>query len=297
MIITIGIPAYNEEQNIAFLIQELLSQESSNYILKQIVVTSDGSDDKTVEIVKALHNPLVKIIDNKIREGVAVRQNQLFSLCDADACLLLNADILITDPLFISKIVSALQEGADLVSTNMLGVKTKDKFESIIAFGMELKNFAFENCENGNNVYTCHGAVRAFSKNLYSNYKFVNAVGDDADTYFYAVQGGYKYTYIRNTVCFIRCPSSYKDHLRQSTRNFNGMRALKKKYGSDYVSKSYKLPVSLVIKAGLNSLAKDPIRTFLYGLIVVSTYICSYKTKHTNTWVISESSKKVVNYE
>jgi len=52
--LAIGIPAHNEEANIGFLIKALLEQESRLYVLTEIIVASDASTDKTVELVKAL---------------------------------------------------------------------------------------------------------------------------------------------------------------------------------------------------------------------------------------------------
>ena len=47
--IEIGIPALNEEANIGYLIESLLKQDKSGYELKRILVSSDGSTDRTVE--------------------------------------------------------------------------------------------------------------------------------------------------------------------------------------------------------------------------------------------------------
>lgn len=44
--VSVGIPAYNEEQNIASLIFGILKQKVNNITLKEIIVISDGSTDK-----------------------------------------------------------------------------------------------------------------------------------------------------------------------------------------------------------------------------------------------------------
>ena len=46
--ITIGIPAYNEEANIKYLLKLLLNQKIKNAAIHEVIVVSDGSTDGTV---------------------------------------------------------------------------------------------------------------------------------------------------------------------------------------------------------------------------------------------------------
>ena len=54
--VTIGIPSYNEAQNIGQLLESLLKQVSNSYILEKIIVCSDGSTDDTEQVVKKLES-------------------------------------------------------------------------------------------------------------------------------------------------------------------------------------------------------------------------------------------------
>jgi len=49
--VSIGIPAYNEEANIGKLLSSLIKQKEAGFIIKEIIVVSDQSTDKTDEIV------------------------------------------------------------------------------------------------------------------------------------------------------------------------------------------------------------------------------------------------------
>lgn len=289
--LTIGIPAYNEEANIAVLINELLEQKSQTYVLESIVVASDGSSDRTVEIVKSFNSNRVQVLDNKDRKGAAARQNQLIEYADSDILVLMNADIKLGDSDFIQKLVDKIQEGADLVSPNMLCVPPTGVFESIVAFGLHLKNHAFENYKKGNNIYTCHGAARAFSKQLYKKFRFATSISEDANSYLYAVTNGFKYAYADKATCYIKSAGTYKDHLRQSTRNFNGMKILQTKYEPSVVKKAYHLPLAVVAKAGLVYFVKNPLKLVIYGVLIVSTFLGSKFIKSSQVWEISKSSK------
>ena len=45
--VSVGIPAYDEEANIKSLLEAILQQRQENFILKSIIVVSDGSTDRT----------------------------------------------------------------------------------------------------------------------------------------------------------------------------------------------------------------------------------------------------------
>jgi glycosyltransferase involved in cell wall biosynthesis len=54
--ISIVLPAYNEEKNIGFVIDEILDFFGRNNLLCQIVVVNDGSQDKTAEVLNKYKN-------------------------------------------------------------------------------------------------------------------------------------------------------------------------------------------------------------------------------------------------
>ena len=74
--VTIGIPAYNEEANIGHLLKSLIKQKEEDFKIDKIIVSSDGSTDRTIEIVKSFKDSRIKLLDNKKRRGQASRQNQ-----------------------------------------------------------------------------------------------------------------------------------------------------------------------------------------------------------------------------
>lgn len=286
-------PAYNEEANIENVVNQLLSQTRNSYELDYIIVSSDGSTDRTIEILSKFDDNVVKVIDNRDRKGAAVRQNQVIDYAESDILLMINADIWINEKNFVDTLVQEVLNGADLVSPNMLCTQPNGFFETVVAFGMHLKNSAFENYRNGNNIYTCHGAARAFSKRLYKNFKFGSSIGEDAYSYLFAISKGYTYAYAGQTTFYIKCPSTFKDHLRQSTRNFNGMRILESHFDKHLVKKEFKLPYTVIIKSGINYLFKNPVLLVAYALTISTTFICSYFMKQAQVWEIAKSSKVI----
>ncbi len=81
MRLSIIVPAYNEEKRIAKTLEAIdsyLRKQSYDY---EILVVSDGSKDKTADVVKGLYSKIknLRLVDNKLNhgKGYVVRQGML----------------------------------------------------------------------------------------------------------------------------------------------------------------------------------------------------------------------------
>ena len=158
----VGIPAYNEQANIANLLRALLIQKRRTFTLEKIIVSSDGSEDNTVQLVQAFKNSLIKVIANSDRQGQGARQNQIVKHCQADILVLINADMVIKDTKFLENLVTPVACGqADLVSANFEPLPPVGMFDRIIVAGLHYKKRVYDDFRNGNNWHTCWGAARA----------------------------------------------------------------------------------------------------------------------------------------
>lgn len=110
--VTIGIPAYNEEANIADLLRSLLLQDTKGYTLSKIIVITDGSTDGTVAEVKKLQSEsaAINLIANKDRKGKYFRVNQLFHLCETDILVVFDADVIPNGNKCVSEIVKVFKK-------------------------------------------------------------------------------------------------------------------------------------------------------------------------------------------
>lgn len=293
--LTIGIPAYNEEANIGYLIKDILKQMQSKFVLEKIIISSDGSSDKTVEIASSFKNKIIEVLDNKDRGGQKVRQNQVIKLCKSDILVLLNADIALEDEFFIEKLISPiLTTKADLVSSKVLPIHTKHIFEKILYIGIKTRDAIFENYNDADNVYTCHGAARALSKKLYTKFNFFDSVGEDAYSYFYAKTNNYVYKYAKNAVCLLKLPEKISDHEKQSIRFSQSKAKMAMLFGENYVQSQYKIPRAIKLKETFISLLKSPFYTTMYLIINTYTSFKSLTQKEiSNMWEVSVTSKSL----
>jgi len=96
---SVGVIAYNEEKNIGCLLNSLLMAKTDNFVLHELYVISDGSVDRTNEIVKEFseRDRRIKLIAQDKREGKARAVNRFLKNAKGDICILSSADIGITD--------------------------------------------------------------------------------------------------------------------------------------------------------------------------------------------------------
>lgn len=291
--VSIGIPAYNEESNITYLLSDLLRQKGRGFSIKEIIVSSDGSQDKTVEKVSSFQNKIVSVIDNYRRSGIAARLNQLVKLSTSDILVILNADISIQDSLFIEKLINPIvQKRADLTSCPIQELPAQNFFEHILAVSMKIKHRIFKHIRQGNNVFTCHGPARAFSKKIYKKIHFPSSIGEDAYSYLFCIYYGYTYEYVTKAHVLYKLPTNLLDHQKQSERFFYSKIQMEKLFGEKFVKTQYHIPFTYIIESFIYFAIKNPIKIFSYLLILVFLKIkpISLSTMKEE-WDISNSSK------
>jgi len=292
--VSIGIPAYNEEANIGYLLRDLLAQKTGKIKLEKIIVNSDGSTDKTASEVRKVKSKKIILINNKKRTGRAFRQNQMMRKTDSDVLVLIDADTLIKDKNFLEKISTPIISGkADLTSVTVEELPAENFLERILETSMKLKKYIFENINHGDNLYTCHGRARAFSKKLYKSIKFTDSVAEDAYSYLYCISKGMKYNFVGDTQIFYKLPGSFNDHQKQSLRFIKSQEILSKKFGVEFVKENLRLPLAAVFLGLVKFFIKRPFYVFAYFIVFGFLKVMALFNNAKNTWDISPSSKKL----
>lgn len=290
--VSIGIPAYNEEANIQQLLTSLLGQKQDNFVLTEIIVVSDGSTDKTVELSNTLGDPRIKTVDSKERKGQAERQNEVLSLFTGEVLVLLNADVLPKDVDFIETLIAPLESpGVGLVSCKHLPINSKTFVGNVLSFSTELKDTIVEQINNGDNIYLCHGGARAFSKEFAQKLRWPISVGEDAFSYLLCKELGYGFIYLPHTILLYGVPQNLKDHFKQSVRFRNSEQELQAEFPKRDVRKEYVLPFKLFVPVLIRFFFKKPILTISYIAFQLIGLLNPYRVGNSAVWEPSTSSK------
>ena len=296
--LTVGIPAYNEEANVGYLIEDILKQEEDGFRLEKILVYSDGSTDRTNEIVRSFDDPRVQLLVGPGRLGIASGQNAMIEICESDCLVLVNADIQLTDGFSFAHLARPILLGrADLTSAYLETLPPRTFFERVLQASAVIKTILFEADRGGNNLYTCRGPGRALSRRFYTAMRFPRNIGEDAYSYLACLALGFTYEYVREAVVLYRLPSTFSDHRKQSLRFFNGQMNFVEEFGRDFVKQHLHIPLIAYARGVWRAapyLAKHPLEVATYVLVVVWLRVEAIFTRSMpDIWVIAESSKQL----
>lgn len=295
--VSIGIPAYNEEANIGHLINSLLNQKGGNFVLKEIIVISDASKDRTAEIIKSMSDERIVFIENKERIGKPLNQNKIVEKFTGDILLFLDADVLFSDEYYIQKMIMPFysNENLGIVSSRIVPMEAETFFEHVVNFSVHMKEDMVRKMNNGDNVYACHGRGRAFSSAFLKQFTWDHAVNEDAYSYLMCKKLGFDFAYVRDAEILYRSPQNLKDHMRQSTRFFKGQKNLAKHMSSQMVVLEHSIPISIVFTSLVKYFFKNPLFFISYIVVLGTAKVLSSKGEKVNMkWEVSSSSKTLI---
>lgn len=266
--VSIGIPAYNEAQNIRELLVTLLRARRETFVLKEILVVCDGCTDDTVKLVRSLQNPLIRLIEHTHRRGQQVRQNEILRLFEGEVLVLLEADTLPETPETIDALVAPFLEATPslgLVVGSVTRLKTRYFLEEVLNFGSNLKGSLFAEWRGGDNIYICHGhAGRALSRRFTEKLFWPGEVPEDAYMYLSLKESGFSLQRVPRALFLARNVGSISDRKRQVEKFLSGKKALLQFFPADMLNREYTLPKSLLLEHILRSFLRSPILTILY---------------------------------
>jgi glycosyltransferase involved in cell wall biosynthesis len=115
--LSVVIPAYNEEDGIAAIVERILAVRPSlrtcGIQKLEVIVVDDGSQDRTCEIVA--HNPEVRLIKHEINRGYGAALKTGFRNARGDLLAFLDADGTYPPECFPQLCQPILEKGVDLV--------------------------------------------------------------------------------------------------------------------------------------------------------------------------------------
>ncbi len=299
--VTVGFAAYNEEKNIANLLKSILSQKQKGFILKRILIISDGSTDDTVKIVNLLKSSKIKIIDSKERIGQPSRLNQIYSLFDTDYLIQTDADVVFAHENVIGEIVRAFEADKNITMCggNVTPIKPKNFIQEAIYCSIDIYKELASEINRGNNIFTANGPLLAYRRNFIKKIKMPeDMIASDRYMYLICVQKGLQYKFVKDALVYFELPLTLKDHIKQNIRFKKSKRLLYKYLPENFLSREFYIPKGLFLRTAILNLINNPL-SFLY-IFLINRYckLNSYlKDKNTSNilWDKLERTKVVLN--
>ena len=87
--VSVIIPSYNHEKYVAESLNSVFSQTYQDF---EIIITDDGSQDRTVEVIKQFNDPRIKLFCFSQNQGAVVAANHCIQNAQGEFIALLNSD-------------------------------------------------------------------------------------------------------------------------------------------------------------------------------------------------------------
>jgi poly-beta-1,6-N-acetyl-D-glucosamine synthase len=287
--ISIGVMAYNEEKLVGKCLDGLLNQDLKSGYIKEIIVVSSGSTDRTNEIVREYEQKdnRVKLIVQASRMGKAAAINDFLAIASGDITIVESSDT-VTEPYTVEEMIKTFKDK----EVGMCGVHPIPVNDRKSFVGYSVHRLWELHHDMALDHPKC-GEMIAF-RNLVRRIPKYTSV-DEA-----AIEGilnkeGLKLAYADKAILHNKGPETVRDFIKQRRRIASGHRHLAATMGHEVFTQSSGNIFSYVLK----SQKWNPKHIFYMGLLMtVEAYsrfmgmIDFYlRDKNPFVWDISKSTK------
>ena len=225
--VSIFIPAFNAEQNIARLLGQLILQRTSSVVIKEIVVISDASSDDTINKAKSIKNGIIKVYGNTAQQGFAHGVKRILQSSCSDIVVILNDDIVVKHSNIIEELCNPIIKNhtTGMVGGNLKPLPSRNFIQNTTLIGFILARRVIADMPTIHTKRTCDDKIMALSKSFYKKLKYPKNLGDmgnvDVYLYFMCLATGFSYYFALKSVVYFKFPDTVTDFININLRNKN----------------------------------------------------------------------------
>lgn len=277
--VTIGIPAYNEAQNIETILESLISQTATFYTLDKIAVVCDGCTDDTETIAKkvARKYPQVSVINDHKRLGKSERLNELYSLNTSEIIITIDADLILGRAYVIDEIVRHFDDSqVAVVGANAQPMKADAFFERLVNSWHRFWYEVREDYRGGDTIHNIQGALLAVRGTFAKDIVYPERTIANSQYLYFAVKAKKcKFYFAKEAIVYFYSPNNIKDYLLTLNR-YNSQRTDNAQIFGEWIYTTYPLPTWRKIRALIKTINESPVLT----LLALIFHLWYKKTKH-----------------
>lgn len=295
--VTVAIPVFNEESNIKQLIKTILTQKG-NFVLEKVLIINDGSTDKTTDIITGLSKKENRIVlrDEKIRQGKAVRLNQIFQENRSDFLVVFDGDICLANQVVIEKMLEQFHhEAIVLVSANNLPLPGESLLGKITQYSEELWYHARKNYHDGESYFNNSGCSFALRKTFAKSIALPVRAHTQLHLYYEVVKKRMSFRFAKEAVVYYKTPDTLEDivahHARGKTSHI-----IESKINLE-LGEVEKIPLATRLNAVITMMMKNPfytLLTILYLQIANMLPISADPLNNKGLWTVTKSTKVLI---
>jgi glycosyltransferase involved in cell wall biosynthesis len=285
--VTVGIPSYNEGQNIANLLRSLEEQHKQIF---EVIISDDSSDNTPIVVRNFAQNSSldIKLFHHDTRRGAAAAWNQIFQKANGDTIVLYDADT-IPHPSCTKQLVSCIQGNVGLCASNPEPVQAAGiAGRASVFISKWLRSVRLE----GLSQYTVMGRALAIDSDVAKKIEIpTDMIAIDLYIQCKTLETGRDVIYNDNAIIYFKPANNMQDTTSQVMRAVNGHNQIK-----HYVSSfGIGLPRQVAIAHAVKNAAKDPLGALSVAIGYSLTLYYRSRLEHIDTakWHTAASSKAI----
>lgn len=299
--VTVGISAYNEGQNIVYLLESIFKQERSSYNLEKIIVISDGSTDDMEEKVGMLSKkyPIITLVNDHKRLGKTRRIMEIFKLNYSDVIILLDGDVVLGDQFVIKRIVSKFaKKEITVVSGNIQPVHSETFIGSLIQTWFLLWYEIRRNINRGDCIHNSMSAILALRKEFAEKLELSPTFLSVGQFIYCAAKKEHRmFCFEDSAIIYFQLPETKNEFLDQNNR-YDNIRKNLAAYFGDWIYGLYIIPNKIKFKIILKHILLNPIDTILATIFILVVPHFSHRLiekAKDGIWTTIPSTKRGLN--
>ncbi len=224
--LSVVIAVYNEEKNIKNILTKLIAQSCKQEV-KEIIIVSSGSTDKTDKIIQSIQSPLVILVREQIRNGKASALKKAAPFVSGGVVLLIDGDVDIEDG-FIKECFSCVYRRSIPCTGKVIPIPARNKlFYKLSTVSCEAWNMLRDKCDRaGTFLYPSGYTILLSRDNFVDGIDRLSetTINDDGLLSLVLFQKGILFHYCDSLRVYVTFPQSFQDFFKQKVRTRMGRR-------------------------------------------------------------------------
>lgn len=295
--VSVGIPAYNEGENISHIIKSIVSQVQKTYVLEKIIIVGDGCTDNTQEKVESLKNeyPFIESHFPESRKGQARRLSEIYQINQSDYIVTFDADIKLKDNCVIENLIEKFSPEIALVVGKCRPTKPTVFLQKLIYAWKHLWSDICENYKGGDNVYNVCGPVVALEKSFSKSLNYPKGITSAAKyAYLFSKLKNLKFA-ASSAIVYYQMPKNIEDYAKQLFRARDEKKLVSLSLGN-WIYDEYKIPKAVKFKYLSKKIVENPILTIssaFFHVLLNLGFGNKIYPEHSGVWDIAPTTKTI----
>lgn len=288
--VTIGIPTFNEQENILNLLRSIVADNSKDFIISEVVI-SDDSSDNTPEIVNEFaqsYSLNIKFMHHSYRRGAAAAWKEIFEKSIGDIIVLCDADVIVGKNC-IRELVSSIQGKIGLCASNPTPVQIEGLVGRASTF---ISNWLRSVRKVRLSQYTTMGRALSIRSDIAKKIMIpTDIIAIDLYLQCKVLEQEIDVLYNDNAIVYFRPANSMSDFTSQVIRAINGHKQI-----CDYVEKfKIDLPLSVALIEIIRNIILNPRGAISFVVCYALLHFYKLKLQDINSarWHTAESTKSI----